>query len=386
MSSIQTTPPIHESSTESEQYTLRRSSDPDPSQSFASADEFNRVWAAQQQQQHHHHHHSTFGSDHSMDSSPAIESTNANNNGHWWNDIEKERASLEAEWTQHLASVSQGEEYPTSQLAHSPSAGGSFGTENAIRGGASGPYNSMLYVRQPPSPMLDGEDYTMMNSADVKLPSVPSPPESPGFHFSAAPSQLHTPELGFPRTPGIPQNCFTTGNYPPPQAYEVHPNHHHHHHHHHHHRRNTSISPTPPSRSPSTHDNNSSVIAVTATALAAASTTANKHHHHAKSKHGPTRPGGPSRRKSSNSSMRSSAKPHSASSSSGGADEINFVNFTPHDANRILNGVAPSGSSKTKARREREALEKRRKLSEAAAAAVLAAGGDASALAKVDLL
>ncbi|KAK6355790.1 hypothetical protein TWF718_000172 [Orbilia javanica] len=60
--------------------------------------------------------------------------------------------------------------------------------------------------------------------------------------------------------------------------------------------------------------------------------------------------------------------------------EVSFVNFTPHDATKILSGVAPSGSSKTKARREREAQEKRRKLSEAAAAAVLAAGGDPSAI------
>ncbi|EWC48859.1 hypothetical protein DRE_00164 [Drechslerella stenobrocha 248] len=64
--------------------------------------------------------------------------------------------------------------------------------------------------------------------------------------------------------------------------------------------------------------------------------------------------------------------------------EVSFVNFTPHDATKILSGVAPSGSSKTKARREREAQEKRRKLSEAAAAAVLAAGGDPSTIENID--
>ncbi|KAF3932173.1 hypothetical protein ABW20_dc0108793 [Dactylellina cionopaga] len=64
--------------------------------------------------------------------------------------------------------------------------------------------------------------------------------------------------------------------------------------------------------------------------------------------------------------------------------EVSFVNFTPHDATKILSGVAPSGSSKTKARREREAQEKRRKLSEAAAAAVLAAGGDPSSIENID--
>ena len=41
-----------------------------------------------------------------------------------------------------------------------------------------------------------------------------------------------------------------------------------------------------------------------------------------------------------------------------------------------MSGVAPSGSSKTKARREREAAEQRRKLSEAMVKVVEAAGGD----------
>jgi hypothetical protein len=42
--------------------------------------------------------------------------------------------------------------------------------------------------------------------------------------------------------------------------------------------------------------------------------------------------------------------------------------------------VAPSGSSKTKAKREKEAMERRRKLSEAAIRAVRAAGGDVESL------
>jgi hypothetical protein len=37
---------------------------------------------------------------------------------------------------------------------------------------------------------------------------------------------------------------------------------------------------------------------------------------------------------------------------------LDFVNFTPSDSQKILLGVAPSGSSKTKARREQEAIEK----------------------------
>jgi len=77
-------------------------------------------------------------------------------------------------------------------------------------------------------------------------------------------------------------------------------------------------------------------------------------------------------------SLSSASRVSSICSSKTDSKEVSFVNFTPHDANKILSGVAPSGSSKTKARREREALERRRKLSEAAAAAVLAAGGDPS--------
>ncbi|GAB7358823.1 hypothetical protein MBLNU230_g4047t1 [Neophaeotheca triangularis] len=70
-----------------------------------------------------------------------------------------------------------------------------------------------------------------------------------------------------------------------------------------------------------------------------------------------------------------------ASSQQGG-----FVNYTPNDKGKILNGVAPSGSSKTKARREKEAADKRRKFSQAAAQAVLELGGDLDSLAKAGLL
>ncbi|KAM0808653.1 hypothetical protein AB5N19_08996 [Seiridium cardinale] len=60
----------------------------------------------------------------------------------------------------------------------------------------------------------------------------------------------------------------------------------------------------------------------------------------------------------------------------GGGGGIDFVNFTPGDKNVLMTGVAPSGSSKTKARREKEAADRRRRLSEAAVKAVQAAGGD----------
>ncbi|KAI5300369.1 hypothetical protein KEM56_002509, partial [Ascosphaera pollenicola] len=45
---------------------------------------------------------------------------------------------------------------------------------------------------------------------------------------------------------------------------------------------------------------------------------------------------------------------------------VSFVNFTPEDSQKLLSGVAPSGSSKTKARREQEAREKKKRLEEAA--------------------
>ncbi|KAG4031984.1 hypothetical protein MFRU_008g03340 [Monilinia fructicola] len=63
-----------------------------------------------------------------------------------------------------------------------------------------------------------------------------------------------------------------------------------------------------------------------------------------------------------------------------GRGTVDFVNYTPDDSRKILTGVAPSGSSKTKARREKEAMEKRRKLSQAALNAIRAAGGDVGSL------
>lgn len=65
---------------------------------------------------------------------------------------------------------------------------------------------------------------------------------------------------------------------------------------------------------------------------------------------------------------------------------MGFVNFTPSDSKRILTGVAPSGSSKTKARREQEASEKKRKLSLAVLKAVEEAGGDPEQLRREGLL
>ncbi|KAJ2901243.1 hypothetical protein MKZ38_002107 [Zalerion maritima] len=83
------------------------------------------------------------------------------------------------------------------------------------------------------------------------------------------------------------------------------------------------------------------------------------------------------RSNSSNSNTRSSGR--SRSRSNGGAPDP-FVNYTPFDHETLMAGVAPSGSSKTKARREREAMEGRRRIGEMAMKAVQAAGGDFKAL------
>ena len=88
------------------------------------------------------------------------------------------------------------------------------------------------------------------------------------------------------------------------------------------------------------------------------------------------------RRSKSAHRRKSSTNLHSARN----APHMGFVNFTPSDSKRILTGVAPSGSSKTKARREQEANEKKRKLSLAVLRAVEEAGGDTETLRKRGLL
>lgn len=78
--------------------------------------------------------------------------------------------------------------------------------------------------------------------------------------------------------------------------------------------------------------------------------------------------------------MRKQRRSRDSSGGGAGGGDIGFVNFTPSDGGLLMTGVAPSGSSKTKARREREAMERRRRLSEAAMKAVQAAGGDVDKL------
>lgn len=97
------------------------------------------------------------------------------------------------------------------------------------------------------------------------------------------------------------------------------------------------------------------------------------------------------RRSKSQTRLNAAAAASASGAASGGAHTkagagVGFVNFTPSDSRKILTGVAPSGSSKTKARREKEAADRRRRLGQAAARAVLEAGGDVAALEREGLL
>ena len=96
-------------------------------------------------------------------------------------------------------------------------------------------------------------------------------------------------------------------------------------------------------------------------------------------------------RRASSSNLRSTSNSHPNShsypaSSTSSAEPTptqpagGFVNYTPEDHKVLMRGVAPSGSSKTKARRDREAQEQKRKLGEAVRMAVAAAGGDVTKL------
>ncbi|QDS67828.1 hypothetical protein FKW77_007281 [Venturia effusa] len=76
-------------------------------------------------------------------------------------------------------------------------------------------------------------------------------------------------------------------------------------------------------------------------------------------------------RRSASRATNHSSRESSRAAAPPAAELGSFINYTPNDKKRILTGVAPSGSSKTKARREKEAAEQKRKMSEAAKRAVL---------------
>lgn len=152
----------------------------------------------------------------------------------------------------------------------------------------------------------------------------------------------------------------------------------------HHHRYSQSqpqsYAPLPPTRQEKSHgqSHTESFSSSPSPGLRASSTHVSKKHHHSHSS------------SSSHRSKHASSKSQSSSSSGQKAPKgtskgstmpvTDFVNFTPKDSTKILTGVAPSGSSKTKARREKEAAEKSKRLSKAAVKAVQAAGGSIDTL------
>ncbi|KAF2125685.1 hypothetical protein P153DRAFT_360026 [Dothidotthia symphoricarpi CBS 119687] len=103
----------------------------------------------------------------------------------------------------------------------------------------------------------------------------------------------------------------------------------------------------------------------------------NQDQHGIPTSHRSSRSCSPRRRRTSSRSHRAHRSQSSSCQSPGNGG---FVNFTPDDSRKILTGVAPSGSSKTKARREKEAVEKRKKLSQVAMKAIMEAGGDVNSL------
>jgi len=165
--------------------------------------------------------------------------------------------------------------------------------------------------------------------------------EDPSNEYSVlSPDRFFTPIAEFLATPLPPDSSRATPHTPPPR----------------------STSPSPPlhtpskphTRSKSTHHRRQKSLS---TLKSPRSATTLKH---PKSAH----------------SLKSPSKSTSTSTSG----TFGFVNFTEADKGKILTGVAPSGSSKTKARREMEAVEKKRKMSLAAVRAVEEAGGDVEVL------
>ncbi|CAD0091077.1 unnamed protein product [Aureobasidium mustum] len=94
----------------------------------------------------------------------------------------------------------------------------------------------------------------------------------------------------------------------------------------------------------------------------------------------------PRRRQRRTPSLKGHSRKSSGQVQSPRATSSSFVNYTASDSEKLLTGVAPSGSSKTKARREREAVEKRRRFSQAALKAVAKAGGDLGELRDAGLM
>jgi len=232
-------------------------------------------------------------------------------------------------------------------------------------------------VPQPSHPYYQTAP-TAIRHASQGIPQFPSDPfASQGLLISCEPSGMpgnHNPFV----TEDPSGNYFTTAssdlfNQPPatkqtfsPRAPSPPTNHHQHH-------------PQPlRSRSPSASPTSTPHPPTTTR------THHNHHNHHQKSRRPSSKPPSSHHRRKSSSS--STPHPPKTPTTMPPTPTVGFVNFTPNDSKKLLAAVAPSGSSKTKMKREKEANERRRKLSLAAVRAVQEAGGDVGALRAEGLL
>lgn len=333
-----------------DQYSLRRGSDPaelsansqHPRHYSISTESYESGWES----------HGASASVSPVDGSHSAPNSALLNPSNWGWDERSRSGMEEPQWyASYDGSQGNGQQIPHDYhhgaLAHSPA---SLDDHHSARATSVEEYPSMMFTRHTPSPLIEANDALSGLCAPCKRPgspSVPSPPESPGWKFDPS-----NPQLASTPTDIMYSNSYRFNGHHGMYA------------HHDPRTARVTIPPTPPSR-PASVNNDAAVMA----AVHALSASAK----HAKG----TKSRAFARRKASNSSMRNTARQCSVSSAN---DEMSFFNYTPHDSHRILNGVAPSGSSKTKARREREARDRRMKLQEEAAAAVIAAGGDANAL------
>ncbi|TGZ79074.1 hypothetical protein EX30DRAFT_373397 [Ascodesmis nigricans] len=206
----------------------------------------------------------------------------------------------------------------------------SFDDQHSTRATSVESYPDIIFTHHSPSPDTHSHLSVPYPRKVPGSPAVPSPPASPGYMVTGHPHpQLSPSDVAFPPTPTHPYGFYHDLADPYP-------------------RKNMPI--TPPSR-PASVSNDTSMMSASLPSLASTPRIRQPKH---------TRMG-VGRRKSSHNGLRNSVRLCIA----GGEESLKFVNFTPSDAQKILSGVAPSGSSKTKARREREAQEKRRKLTEA---------------------
>jgi hypothetical protein len=125
----------------------------------------------------------------------------------------------------------------------------------------------------------------------------------------------------------------------------------------------------------------------TVTTSTSTPSTPNLNHHHThpnnRRKSTTTITSSSSNNKNNNNRNATNAALENVAAAAAGASSDGFVNYTPQDRTLLMTGVAPSGSSKTKARREKEAAERQREFRDRLARmvqAVQAAGGDVSKL------